>query len=125
MNPDQIADELGAAIAARDTGRIGALYADDVVIWHASWATSQTKAENLGLLGKLFAITSALEYREIRRHAITGGVVQQHQLTGKFADGSPMPALEACMVIKIVDGKIVRLDEYFDSQTFADVWARL
>jgi ketosteroid isomerase-like protein len=120
-----VADALGAAIKARSIAQIGAVYADDIVVWHGATGSAGTKSENMGLLGAVFQLSSQLEYRNVRRHLIDGGIVQQHQLVGTFADGKPMPTLEACLVIKIREGRIARIDEYFDGNTYAEVWARL
>jgi limonene-1,2-epoxide hydrolase len=120
-----VADALGAAIKARSVAQIGAVYADDIIVWHGATGNAGTKSENMALLGQVFQLASALEYRNIRRHLIDGGIVQQHQLVGRFADGKPMPTLEACLVMRIRDGRITRIDEYFDGNTYAEVWARL
>lgn len=119
------ADALGAAMHARNKDKILAIYADDMFVWHGNTARAMGKSENATLLGNIFAITSELEYTNIKRYPIEGGVVQQHRLVGKFADGSPMPSLEACLVIKVRDGLIVSIEEYFDSGVFVEVWARL
>jgi len=121
----EIADKLGAAIAARDADAVRSLYDRDIVVWHAMTNEGQTREENVGLLAGVFAISSQLEYKDIRRHDIDGGVVQQHYLSGTFADGKPMPDLHACLVITVANGKITRIDEYFDSPAFAEVWERL
>lgn len=119
------ADALGAAIHARDAEAIRSLYAEDVVVWHGSTGEAQTKEENASMLAAVFSITSRLEYRDIRRHTIEGGLVQQHRLVGAFDDGRPLPDLNACLVIKVRDGLITGIDEYFDSATFSEVWDRL
>jgi ketosteroid isomerase-like protein len=119
------ADALGAAIKARSADLVSAVYDDDIVVWHASTRTSAGKAENVGLLAALFKITSSLEYTNVRRHAIEGGVLEQHQLVGTFADGTPMPILEIAIVLKIRNGLITHVEEYFDGQTYAEVWARI
>jgi ketosteroid isomerase-like protein len=124
-NAIAVADALGSAIKARSVDQFRRIYADDVVVWHASTGTAASKNENIALLAGVFQLTAQLEYRNIRRHLIEGGLVQQHQLVGTFADGKPLPALDACLVIKIRDRQITRIDEYFDGQTFAEVWARL
>lgn len=116
---------MGAAINARDADAIRAIYADDIVVWHGSTGQAQSKAENAGMLGGVFQITSALEYVDIKRHAIDGGIVQQHRLVGTFADGKAMPDLNACLVIKVSRGKITSIEEYFDGGTYAEVWERL
>jgi limonene-1,2-epoxide hydrolase len=119
------ADALGAAIHARDSEAIRAIYADDIVVWHGSTNQAQTKDENAGLLAGVFQITSALEYVDIKRHVIDGGIVQQHRLVGTFDDGKEMPGLNACLVIKVAGGLITAIDEYFDGATYAEVWERL
>jgi ketosteroid isomerase-like protein len=119
------ADALGAAIHARDADAIRAIYADDIVVWHGSTNQAQTKEENAGLLGGVFQITSALEYVDIKRHVIEGGIVQQHRLVGTFDDGKAMPGLNACLVIKVAGGLITSIEEYFDGATYAEVWERL
>jgi len=119
------ADALTSAIKERSAAKIKAIYADDIVVWHGATGKGMGKAENVGLLAGVFAIASELEYQDIRRHLIEGGVVQQHKLVGTFRDGKPIPALQACLVIKVRNGLITRIDEYFDSETFAEVWARL
>jgi limonene-1,2-epoxide hydrolase len=124
-NARALADALGAAIQARNAEQIRAIYAAGVKIWHANTNAAQTGEENANFLARIFAITSELSYRDVRRYDIDGGVVQQHRLTGKFKDGKPLPDLHACMVIKVAEGKIVSIEEYFDSATFAEVWQRL
>jgi ketosteroid isomerase-like protein len=121
----QAAEALTAAIGARSSAQVAAIYADDIEVWHASTRTSATKAQNVALLDGVFQLTSELRYVNIRRHLIDGGIVQQHQLVGKFNDGKVLPVLEACLVIKVRDGKITEIEEYFDGQTFAEVWSRL
>jgi ketosteroid isomerase-like protein len=119
------ADALGAAIRARSTAQISALYSDDIVVWHGSTGKGMGKKENMAMLAGIFELTAELEYRNIRRFLIDGGIVQQHQVVGKFSDGKPIPVLEVCMIMKMRDGLLTHIDEYFDSQCFAEVFARL
>jgi ketosteroid isomerase-like protein len=119
------ADALGAAINGRDVAAIRALYADDIIVWHGSTNQAQTKEENSNLLASVFSITSELEYVDIRRHAIADGIVQQHRLVGTFDNGRPMPDLNACLVIKVQDARILSIDEYFDGSIYAEVWERI
>lgn len=120
-----LADALGKAIEDRDVDQVRALYADDIIVWHGSTDAEQSKEENLGLLAAVFGVTSKLGYRDITRHDIENGVVQQHRLVGTFDDGKPMPDLLACLVIKTANGKITRIDEYFDSAAFGALGERL
>jgi len=120
-----LADALGKAIGDRDVDQVRALYAEDIVVWHGSTNVEQSKEENVGLLAAVFAITSELGYQDIVRHDIADGVVQQHRLAGKFDDGKPIPDLLACLIIKTANGKIIRIDEYFDSAAFGEMAERL
>ena len=47
-----------------------------------------------------------------------GGFVQQHELRGVRQDGVAV-RLAACIVCAVEDGRITRLDEYFDSAQLA------
>lgn len=125
-NPaNHVADKLGEAMASRDADKMRAIYADDIVIWHPAFDARMGKAENIGLVAKVFALTSALQYEDVRRYPIADGVIQQHVLTGRFVDGSELPRLQVCMIIRTRDGLITGIDEYFDAGTFAPVWERL
>ncbi len=119
------ADAFGAAMHARDVAAVRAIYADDITVWHAATGHTQGKAENTGMLAALFQVTGALEYVDIKRHAIPDGVVQQHRLVGTFADGRPLPDLPCCLFIRVRDGLIASIEEYFDGATYAEVWARI
>lgn len=121
----RLADALGAAIKARDPEQLRAIYADNIRVWHGATGQAMGAAENIGMLDAVFRATSRLEYVDVRRHPIEGGLVQQHQVIAALDDGQPVPPLNACMVIKVADGKITSIDEYFDSATFADIWARM
>jgi ketosteroid isomerase-like protein len=119
------ADALGAAIKARSAEQVRAIYADDIVVWHGSTGQSMGKDENAGLLAGVFKLTRRMEYINIRRDSIENGVVEQHQLVATFADGTEVPTLEVCLILKVRDGLITRIEEYFDGQTYAEVWRRL
>ncbi len=53
-------------------------------------------------------------YRVLRIEALKDGYVQQHILEATLPDGTPW-AMPACVVIRLENGLITRLDEYLDS----------
>lgn len=120
-----VADALGRAMNTLDAQALQAIYADDITVWHGATGGAMGKADNIAMLSALYKISSSLEYINIKRHDIEGGLVQQHQLVGTLADGSALPALNACLVIKVGNGQITSIEEYFDASTFADVWPRI
>ena len=114
---DTIADRLIGAIEAGDREALGALYADDVVIWHNTDQVEMTKEQNLASLDALAAMTTSRRFSDVRRHAIDGGFVQQHVLNLEWGSGSG--TLPGCVVVQLRDGLISRIDEYLDGATIA------
>ena len=116
---DTIADRLIGAIEAGDREALGALYADDVVIWHNTDQVEMTKEQNLASLDALTAMTTARRFSGVRRHTIDGGFVQQHVLNLGWSSGSG--ALPGCVVVRVRDGLILRIDENLDGVTIASL----
>lgn len=118
---DAIANRLIAAIEAGDRDALGALYADDVVVWHNTDQVEMTKEQNLASLDALAEMTTARRFTDVRRHVIDGGFVQQHVLNLDWGSGSG--ALPGCVVVQLRDGLIARVDEYLDGATIASFGA--
>ena len=118
---DVIANRLIAAIEAGDRDALGALYADDVVVWHNTDQVEMTKEQNLASLDALAEMTTARRFTDVRRHVIDGGFVQQHVLNLDWGSGSG--ALPGCVVVQVRDGLISRIDEYLDGATIASFGA--
>jgi len=110
---NEVADEIFAAIEAGDAAMVASLYADDVIVWHNNDGVEQTKEQNLRVLHWLVRNTVSREYRAVRRFAIDGGFVQQHDLHLVFDDGHTAD-LPACVVAEVSNGVITRIDEYLD-----------
>ena len=115
---EQLAQRFVSTLQAGDVDGWFALYGDDGVTWHSYDGREMTAAENAELLRPLFEqVLSEFHYDDIRRYEIEGGYVQQHTLHmtakagGSFETG-------VCIVVKVVDGKVHRLDEYLDSSVF-------
>lgn len=102
------------AIEQGDVETVAACYAPDVVIWHNNDGLTQTRAENLKTLAGLVQHFSDRRYEDRRLDAFDGGFVQQHVLSATRRDGTRV-SLPAVLVCRVEDGRITRLDEYFDS----------
>lgn len=126
-NPEGMkgAEGLTHAISSLDPDIFASIYADDAQIWHNSTNVIQSKAENVALLAAIFAIVDSLYYADIDRRPTPDGFVQRHVVRGVFKDGTPVPDLHACVVARVIDGKISQLNEYMDPAQFQMVWARL
>jgi ketosteroid isomerase-like protein len=110
---DALADRFFAAIEAGDVTSVGSMYADDAVIWHNTDQVEQPVQHNLAVLGWLVKRTTSRSYREIRRTVTDDGFVQQHVLHVEFGPARSAD-LPACLVVKVLDGRIARIDEYLD-----------
>ena len=115
-----------AALAKRffdglEQGNIGILrevYAPNVKIWHNTDGLEQTLEDNEATLTGFIERIPKRQYANRRVHTFPGGFVQQHTLKGTKKDGKEV-ALDAVIICKVENGKVTRLDEYFDSAAVA------
>jgi ketosteroid isomerase-like protein len=121
---DIIAARIADAMASRDVSKLDRLYHADIVIWQAATGQVVSRSEALGMAAAVFNATSELGYRNVRRHPIEGGFIQQHQLVGRLADGTPIPAVEICMIIKFRDDQLTSVEEYFDLARLSAAFGR-
>lgn len=110
------------AIETGDPGMVADCYADDVAIWHNTDRQIETKADNVKTLSGFIRHIPTRRYEDRRLTVYPGGFVQQHLLVGVRPDGKRVE-LPACIVCAVAEGRITRLDEYFDSEQVA-AWSR-
>jgi ketosteroid isomerase-like protein len=115
----KLAKEFFDAVERGDLAAVKSFYAPHARIWHNTDELEQTPQDNLKTLEGFVARIADRRYEHRRLNAFPGGFVHQHVLTGKRTkDGVPIK-LEACIVCAVEDGRITRLDEYFDSAAVA------
>jgi ketosteroid isomerase-like protein len=103
-----------AALEAGDIATLQEIYAPDAVIWHNDDLIEQPVEENLKVLQGLHRAVSGLRYDIVRRTTAADGVLQQHVLRGRLANGTDVE-LHAAMYLQVRDGHITRIEEYLDS----------
>ena len=113
-----LAQRFFDAVEAGDVEALRGIYAPQALIWHNTDEIATTVAENLETLAGFVKRISERRYRDRRVAVFDGGFVQQHVLHGVRADGVAV-TLPACIVCQVADGRITRLDEYFDSARVA------
>ena len=116
----EVARRLFAAIEAGDIDAVRELYHDDVRIWHNTDGVAQTAEENLRTLGWMVEYLAERRYEEVNCQPTPTGFVQQHVLRVTTLTGTKVE-LPACMVVTLRDGRISRIDEYFDSAHLAQL----
>lgn len=103
-----------AAIQQGEPESVRAFYAPDAKIWHNNDGVEQTVDQNLKVLAWFVRKLPDRSYRVLRVEALPDGFVQQHVLEATLPGGERW-AMDACVVVRMKDGVITRLDEYIDS----------
>jgi limonene-1,2-epoxide hydrolase len=109
-----IAQQFTAAFKALDADGMGALYAEHVVVWHNVDMQTQTKSENIASVAAILSNASSAAYGSIVRTRTDVGFIQQHVVNMKLRDGRQLPPIAACLVFRLENELIARLDEYLD-----------
>lgn len=109
-----VAARFFSAIEDGNIDEIRSIYAPAAIIWHNTDRAESTAVENLELLTAFVSRIRERRYENRRVEVFAGGFVQQHLFTGVRADGERIH-LPACVICKVENSRITRLDEYFDS----------
>lgn len=117
-----LARRLVAAIQAGDADTVRAFYAPDAKIWHNIDHVEQTVDQNLKSLAWFVRTLPDRTYRVQRIAPLPDGFLQQHVLEATLPNGERW-AMDACVVVRVENGKIARLDEYLDSAKTAQLVA--
>lgn len=96
-----------------DVEKARACYQPDASIWHNFDDKEQTVEENLAVLGWMMRKSRKRTYDIKHLEEIAGGYLQQHVLTIEATDGTRI-SMPACVVVRMRDGKIERIEEYLD-----------
>lgn len=120
----EFAGRFLGAIERGDIETVRASYHPDAKVWHNNDGIEQSVDDNLKVLGWMARTLATRHYRVIRLEALPDGFFQQHVLETTLPDGRTWN-LDACVVVRVVDGLVVRLDEYLDSAKIAELTAAL
>jgi len=113
----ELAAALMAAVQRGDTNAVQALYAEDVSLWHTNDRVNQTSAESIRTLAWINRHVKGVRYEELRVAALDDGFVQQHVMR---AD-SPKVDMPCMLRAWCANGRITRIEEYFDSADAAPI----
>ena len=113
-----VATRFFDAVETGDIETVRSIYHPDVVIWHNTDGLETGRDENLEVLRGFVGRAPERRYTDRRLDVFPGGFVEQHLLKARQPDGRTLE-LAACVVCKVEDGRITRLDEYFDTAPLA------
>lgn len=123
MTPEDylaLSEAFVAAIQSGEADEVRRFYAPDAKLWHNTDGVEQTVEQNLKALAWFKRNLPDRNYRVLRREALADGFMQQHVLEATLPDGTRW-SLDACVVVRVKDGLITRLDEYIDGVRTAEL----
>jgi len=115
----ELATNFFNAVERGDVDALKGYYAPAAKIWHNTDELEQTPGDNVETLKGFVTRIRDRKYRERRLHVFPGGFVHQHTLSGVRTKDGVAVRLTACIVCLVENGRITRLDEYFDSEGVA------
>ena len=105
------------AIEAGDLDAVADCYADEMTMWFNVTGQESSKEENLAALVAGQSVARRRLYNDRNINTFDDGFVVQYTTHVVAHNGTKVP-LHACLVARVHDGKIVRMDEYLDSTKF-------
>lgn len=92
----------------------------DAAIWHNTDELIVTPAQTAQTLTNMVLRIKDREYADRRLTVFPGGFVQQHVLRGTRVHDNVKVRLPCAIICEVKNGRIKRLDEYFDSAHVAE-----
>lgn len=111
-----VAEALSHAITTKDVAAIEALYTEDTLTWRSYDRQEHGRDNTIQFFGAFFEAAEEIRYTDIRRVRTDEGYVQQHVIHTTLKDGSRFEPRPVCIVAKVVDGKVLRIDEYLEAR---------
>lgn len=108
------------AIEAGDIDTMLACFAPDAEIWHNTDELVLSPQQTATALGGMVTRIRDRRYAERQLRIFPGGFVQQHALTGWRTHDDVAVRLPCAIICRVENGRITRLDEYFDSAHVAE-----
>lgn len=108
-----VIDRMFAALAAGEVEPALACLSDDAKVWHGFDGLAHDKAAMRAQYQGLVDAFPARDFVDVRRQPTPTGFVQQHVMTATTSTGQ-RKAWPACVIVRIENGLITRLDEYID-----------
>ena len=109
-----LAQRFFQAVEDGDVEGVRDSYTPDVVIWHGHTRAEQDRETNVETLARFISVSRERRYTDRKLHVLPDGFVQQHLLVAT-SNGGAVLELPAALICEVADGRITRLDEYFDN----------
>ena len=108
----EYAENFFRLVEAGNIDAVSGLYSDDVTVWHNYDDIDQTKEQNLATLGSLSSRYDKFGYAQPRHVALEDGFLRQHVI--EVERNGRSASIPAILRVYVEDGRIRRIEEYFD-----------
>lgn len=115
-----LAERLFGAVAGGDVEAVRQCYSADLVLRNHAFGTDIDRDGIVAVVRQLAEAVPDLAYDDVVCSPTPTGFVQQHVLRGTARSGRAF-AVPVCCVATVVDGVVVRLDEYADRARLLEV----
>lgn len=122
-DPRDISDKMKSFIAAGNLDGFASLFAPAAIVWHSATRRVVSVTEAVAVIKRIKDRMPDLHYEDVRLSPTVDGFVQQHMLCGTSPNGSQL-TLPVCLVVKVDEQLISRLDEYIDRTAAAQLLGR-
>jgi ketosteroid isomerase-like protein len=113
MTEQNIIDRFFGSMQPCDTSVLRDCLTEDAIVWH-SFDRKAMRPDDVVISWEGMATSFAERgVTDVRRQQTSTGYVQQHLFVVRGKDGV-RKAWPVCIVVRVQDGKIARLDEYID-----------
>jgi ketosteroid isomerase-like protein len=97
-----------------DLADLADLFDREAVIWHNTDNCTLSMADNMSIVNTFSRTVPRRHYADVRINPFAGGYIQQHRWVCETVAGEKF-SVSACAIMHVRNGKIVRVEEYFDS----------
>ncbi|KXU30563.1 hypothetical protein A0J57_18575 [Sphingobium sp. 22B] len=111
---DRIAESHMMSVVRGDMALLDSLLSPDFILTYNVMEGEIGREQALEIGAALSADFSDLRYEGVRRYYTEDGYIQRHVVAGRKPDGTPF-RVPGCFFATVRDGRLSRLDEYFDS----------
>ena len=113
---EPVIERMFAAVAKCDMEVFRTCFERDAVIWHNDDELERDLEDTVAGLEAFHALTKSITYRDQRITRAGDQVFSQHVLTADLLSGRQMIAPVLMRLKMSENGRVARLDEYYDSR---------
>lgn len=113
MTQLNIVDRFFATMQSCDIATLRECLTEDAVVWHSFDRIAMRPDDVVKSWEGMAMSFTERGVSDVRRQETPSGYVQQHLFVVRMKDGT-RKAWPVCIVVRIEDGRIARLDEYID-----------